>query len=69
MRGDVFSVLAVELLPDVVREHAPWEVAVGFGLGVAVMLGVQGLERRTADKENAGLPVGLLVGDWYRHCC
>lgn len=60
--GVVFSVVAVELLPDVVREHAPWEVAVGFGLGVAIMLGVQGLERRTAGKKNARLPVGLLVG-------
>ncbi len=60
--GVVFSVVAVELLPDVVRGHAPWEVAFGFGLGVAVMLGVQGLERKTGDKDTSGLPMGLLVG-------
>ncbi|RZK58532.1 MAG: DUF543 domain-containing protein, partial [Hymenobacter sp.] len=34
--GVVFSVVAVELLPDIVRQHAPIEVGIGFGLGVAV---------------------------------
>lgn len=39
--GVVFSVVAVELLPDIVREHRPVEVGLGFGLGVALMLGLR----------------------------
>jgi ZIP family zinc transporter len=49
--GVVFSVVAVELLPDIVRQHAPIEVGVGFGLGVAVMLGLRQLTRRLEKKE------------------
>ncbi|MCB2410680.1 hypothetical protein [Hymenobacter lucidus] len=41
--GVVFSVVAVELLPDIVRQHAPIEVGVGFALGVAIMLGLRAL--------------------------
>lgn len=36
--GVVFSVVAVELLPDVVRTRTPIEVVVGFTLGIALML-------------------------------
>lgn len=39
--GVVFSVVAVELIPDLLREHAPVLTAVGFATGVAVMLGVR----------------------------
>ncbi|MDF7815533.1 MULTISPECIES: transporter [Hymenobacter] len=50
--GVIFSVVAVELLPDIVQHHAPYEVALGFGLGVAAMLGLryftQRLEKRVA---------------------
>jgi zinc transporter, ZIP family len=72
--GVVFSVVAVELLPDIVRRHAPIEVGIGFGLGVIVMLGLRQLTRRLeAREEIAGgqlaatsaspaLPGGLLVG-------
>ncbi len=49
--GVVFSVVAVELLPDIVRQHAPIEVGIGFGLGVAVMLGLRQLTRRLEKKE------------------
>jgi ZIP family zinc transporter len=49
--GVVFSVVAVELLPDIVRQHAPLEVGIGFGLGVAVMLGLRQLTRRLEKKE------------------
>lgn len=41
--GVVFSVVGVELLPDVVRAHRPVQVVVGFALGVAVMLGIRAL--------------------------
>ncbi|RZK13342.1 MAG: transporter [Hymenobacter sp.] len=73
--GVIFSVVAVELLPDIVRHHAPYEVALGFGLGVATMLGLryvtQRLEKQpeaTAEPAAAAgpttpapLPWGLLV--------
>ncbi len=71
--GVIFSVVAVELLPDIVQHHAPYEVVLGFGLGVAAMLGLryftQRLEKQeatpaTAAAPNAGvapLPWGLLV--------
>lgn len=53
--GVIFSVVAVELLPDIVQHHAPYEVALGFGLGVATMLGLryftQGLEKQAEAKE------------------
>jgi len=39
--GVVFSVVAVELLPDIVQQHKPFEVALGFGGGVAAMLGLR----------------------------
>jgi ZIP family zinc transporter len=69
--GVIFSVVAVELLPDIVQHHAPYEVAIGFGLGVATMLGLryftQRLEKQqeaspeTTASASASLPWGLLV--------
>ncbi|RTQ45130.1 transporter [Hymenobacter gummosus] len=44
--GVIFSVVAVELLPDIVQHHAPYEVALGFGLGVAAMLGLRYFTQR-----------------------
>lgn len=73
--GVIFSVVAVELLPDIVQHHAPYEVALGFGLGVAAMLGLRTLTQRLEKQEAAApalpaapaaaatapLPWGLLV--------
>lgn len=36
--GTVFSVLSVELLPDLVHRRLPWPTFFGFSLGVACML-------------------------------
>ena len=36
--GVVFSVVAVEILPDVVRLHNPWLTVLGFSGGIALML-------------------------------
>ena len=41
--GVVFSVVAVELLPDVMHEHNVIATAIGFALGVAVMIGIKKL--------------------------
>lgn len=51
--GVVFSVVAVELLPDIVNRHRPLEVGLGFGVGVGVMLALRSLTRRAAEKEKA----------------
>ena len=58
--------VAVELLPDIVKKHAPLEITIGFTAGVAVMLFLRVASRRIADKDDANadaeLPVGLLFG-------
>lgn len=51
--GVVFSVVAVELLPDVVKEHRPLPVVIGFALGVATMLGLKLLTGHDAEKSPA----------------
>ena len=45
--GVVFSVVAVELLPDVVRSHSVLTVTLGFAAGIAVMLMVRRLTEGT----------------------
>lgn len=63
--GVVFSVVSVELLPDVVKRHQPIEIAIGFGLGVIVMLMIRAhAERREkeSDQSRAALPMGFVVG-------
>lgn len=63
--GVVFSVVAVELLPDIVREHKPMQVVIGFALGLIAMLVIKRFaELKEADEEVSAtnkLPVSLLV--------
>lgn len=64
--GVVFSVVAVELLPDIVKNHNPIEVASGFSLGILTMLSVkffsEKFERNVEEtKTQSALPMGLLV--------
>jgi len=69
--GVVFSVVAVEILPDVVRLHEPWLTALGFGLGIGLMLLIrqwaESAEPDTAGGEVASpppagrLPVAFLL--------
>ena len=58
--GVIFSVVAVELLPDIVQHHAPYEVALGFGLGVATMLGLRYFTQRL-EKQAETAPQALAV--------
>ncbi|MET4108633.1 MULTISPECIES: ZIP family metal transporter [Hymenobacter] len=51
--GVVFSVVAVELLPDIVARHRPLEVGLGFGAGVGLMLALRSWTRKAAEKEKA----------------
>jgi ZIP family zinc transporter len=64
--GVVFSVVAVELLPDVVRWHALGAVTAGFACGIAVMLLLrrfteadEALTGARSDSERS--PTGMLV--------
>lgn len=44
--GTVFSVVAVELLPDLMHRHMPWPTFIGFTLGVVFMLTLKWLSDR-----------------------
>ncbi len=61
--GVIISVVAVEILPDIVRRHAPWQVALGFSLGVALMFSVKHFSEKLETKTTgeASLPWGIIV--------
>lgn len=61
--GVVFAVVAVELLPDLVRAHAYVPTIVGFAAGTALMLGLRSFSERLEKMGggNGGLPLGLLA--------
>ncbi|MCP9770480.1 transporter [Lacihabitans sp. LS3-19] len=63
--GVVFSVVAVEILPDIVKEHEPVMVVIGFSLGLITMLAIKRFsESKTGEKVNINdskLPISLLV--------
>ena len=63
--GVVFSVVAVEILPDVVKGHAPIQAIIGFSAGFVLMVGIrhflEGSGETTAALSNQGLPIALLV--------
>lgn len=72
--GVVFSVVAVELIPDLLRDHRPVETALGFTLGIVTMLGLRSLldHEKKEEPPSGDLPAesppegkvstGLLVG-------
>ncbi len=63
--GVVFSVAAVELLPDIVRRHLAWEVGVEFAAGVGAMLILKGFGARlekTAARRTGGSPFLVAIG-------
>jgi ZIP family zinc transporter len=53
--GVVFSVVAVEILPDVVHRQHPLLLVIGFSLGVALMLGLQWFAER-GEAHESGAP-------------
>jgi zinc transporter, ZIP family len=63
--GVVFSVAAVELLPDIIKEHSPIEVAIGFGLGTVTMLTIKFFAEKLEKSEGSivknTLPIGMLA--------
>lgn len=64
--GVVFSVVAVELLPDIVKEHKPVQVVIGFALGLVTMLLIRKFVEPPEDgsavsKGSNKIPLGLLA--------
>lgn len=59
--GVVFAAAAGELLPDIVERHRPWEMALGFGSGIGLMLLIRALAERRRTDAAAATPVGLLA--------
>lgn len=64
--GVVFSVVGVEILPDVVKNHLPVMTIIGFTLGFLAMIGVrklsEGKEKDKAVSAGSAVPWGLLTG-------
>ncbi len=60
--GVIFSVVAVELLPDIMARHVVWEIVVGFGAGVALMLALRHyLEPEDEASDSGGFPTALIA--------
>lgn len=63
--GVVFSVVAVEILPDVIKEHKPIQVVIGFTAGLVLMLLIRKFSEEKEGKEvtvnKSKLPVSLLI--------
>lgn len=64
--GVVFSVVGVEILPDVVKNHLPVMTIIGFTLGFLAMIAVrkltEGKEATAAVSAEGSIPWGLLTG-------
>lgn len=65
--GVVFSVVAVEIIPDVIRNHNPVMATVGFALGFISMIGIKKIADMPAaylekDDLSGKIPWGLLSG-------
>lgn len=63
--GVVFSVVAVEILPDVIKENSPIHVVIGFSLGLISMLLIrkfsEAKEGQEIDINQSKLPLSLLI--------
>jgi len=59
--GTVFSVLAVELLPDLMHRRMPWPTFIGFTLGVAFMLALKWFGDKNTAENAPRSPKGLIT--------
>ena len=62
--GVVFAAAATELLPDIIRRHEPLDVAIGFAVGLGLMLLLRWAGRRLEEGRTAqtgGIQTSLLV--------
>jgi ZIP family zinc transporter len=61
--GVVFSVVAVEILPDVLKIHEPLQIIIGFVLGSLLMIFIKNLTSNGEENKNtkSKIPWGLLI--------
>lgn len=63
--GVVFSVVAVELLPDMIRIHDARSIVIGFTAGITTMLLIKHYTGKLAEKERAdtanGMPWAVMI--------
>lgn len=62
--GVVFSVVAVEILPDIIKQHAPMHVIAGFSAGLASMLAIRFFlenKEKVASSSTNGVPFSFLA--------
>ena len=60
--GVIFSVVSVELLPDIMERHDTLEIATGFGAGVLLMLGIRYfLKPKKENEDQLGFPTAFIV--------
>jgi ZIP family zinc transporter len=62
--GIIFSVVAVEILPDIVHRNMPLDIVIGFSMGVITMFLVKMFSEKMEDdheSNEAKIPWGLIV--------
>ncbi|MEC5394258.1 ZIP family metal transporter [Bergeyella sp. RCAD1439] len=64
--GVIFSVVAVELLPDIVEKHRPFYVVVGFLAGIFLMLMIKKFADKAENKQKSSelipkIPIAFVV--------
>jgi len=59
--GIVFSVVAVELLPDIIKRHAPLQVIIGFVAGIILMLVVKQFAEKKSKEGAEVTPISFPV--------
>jgi ZIP family zinc transporter len=64
--GVVFSVVAVEILPDIIKNHLPVMTIVGFAFGFLAMVGIkklmEGKEMKQTVSASNSIPWSLITG-------
>lgn len=62
--GVVFAVVAIDLLPDIIKSHAHYEMVIGFSCGVILMLLIRAyaekVEANQHNHQQATLPIAML---------
>jgi len=59
--GVIFSVVSVELLPDIMERHDTLEIATGFGGGVLLMLAIRYFLEPKEKESKLGFPTAFIV--------
>ncbi len=59
--GVVFAAVALELLPDLMQRREVVPTAIGFAVGVALLLGLRAFEKRSAKSSDAELSPSYVI--------